>query len=118
LYAYNYLSCSDYNYPTSGTNDILQFKALDWARKRGLRTYLLGGGMGGEDSLFHFKAKFSEQRANFFIGRRIHLPQAYAKLCQEKIERENSRPEEFFSRHWFPLYRSNLPRQKGAAHEV
>jgi hypothetical protein len=118
LYAYNYLSCSDYNYNRLGTNDLLQFKALDWAYKRGLKTYLLGGGMKEEDSLFRFKAKFSKQRTNFFIGKRVHLPQAYAKLCQEKIRREGSRAEEFFSRSWFPLYRSNPPRQKGANHDV
>lgn len=118
LYAYNYLSCSDYRYTRLGTNDLLQFRALEWAYKRGLKSYLLGGGVNGEDSLFRFKAKFSEQTKNFFIGRCIHLPEVYAKLCEEKIKREHSRPEEFFSRGWFPLYRSSPPKQKEGHHEL
>jgi lipid II:glycine glycyltransferase (peptidoglycan interpeptide bridge formation enzyme) len=115
LYGYNYLSCSDYDYNHLGTNEFLQFSALAWGHQRNLKTYLLGGGMSGKDSLFRFKAKFSPQRKDFYIGRRIHLPQAYSQLCREKMEREKSDPKEFFSRSWFPLYRSSPSKLSGAA---
>lgn len=107
VFAYNFLSCSDYVYNKLGTNDLLQYRALEWAYNNGFKSFLLGGGLKGEDSLFNFKAKFSSQRKDFFIGRRIHLSDIYAKLCNDKMKRENSSPEEFFSRSWFPLYRSN-----------
>ncbi len=99
---YNFLSCSDYTYNSLGTNELLQFRALEWAQQRRLETYLLGGGRGGEDSLFQFKAKFSPQRKDFFIGRRIHLPDAYEELCRSagigaEAATEGAR---------FPLYRN------------
>lgn len=105
VYAYNYLSCSDYDYTNLGTNDALQFAALEWARDRGIRRYLLGGGLKGEDSLFQFKAKFSPGRSRFFIGRRIHLPDAYRDLCVERMKALESDAEAFFAQTWFPLYR-------------
>lgn len=104
-YAYNYLSCSDYEYTNLGTNDALQFAALEWARARGIRRYLLGGGLKGEDSLFQFKAKFSPGRSRFFIGRRIHWPDVYRDLCVERMKALESDTEEFFAQTWFPLYR-------------
>jgi len=104
-FGYNYLSCSDHRFTHLGTNDILQLRALEWAASRGLERHLLGGGVNGEDSLFHFKAKFSPCRARFFVGRRVHLPEAYAELCEERRKRLGSEPGEFLARSWFPLYR-------------
>jgi predicted N-acyltransferase len=104
-YGYNYLSCSDYDYTNLGTNDALQLAALEWARDRGVRRYLLGGGLKGEDSLFRFKAKFSPDRGRFFIGRRIHLPDVYQDLCVERMKALESDAETFFEQTWFPLYR-------------
>jgi hypothetical protein len=117
-YAYNYLSCSDRDHDRLGTNDLLQFKAVDWASRGGLKAYLLGGGRSGEDSLFRFKAKFSPQRRAFFLGKRIHLPKIYDALCEEKMKQEGIRPEEFISRSWFPLYRSSPSRQGGGSRGV
>ena len=104
-YAYNYLSCSDYDYTNQGTNDALQFAALEWARARGIRRYLLGGGLKGEDSLFQFKAKFSPGRSRFFIGRRIHRPDIYRDLCVQRMKALGCDAETFFAQTWFPLYR-------------
>jgi len=104
-FVYNFLSCSDYQYPNLGTNDLLQFKALDWGYKKGFKIYMLGGGLEGEDPIFHFKAKFSSQRKDFFLGRRIHLPEAYTKLCGKEIKQKNIKPEELLSGSWFPYYR-------------
>ena len=105
-FAYNHLSGSDYNYRNLGVNDILQYKGMEWAAQRGCKKYLLGGGMSGEDSLFHFKAKFSPDRENFFIGKRIHLRETYNMLCREKMRQQKCSPHEFLARDWFPLYRS------------
>ncbi|KPJ93756.1 MAG: hypothetical protein AMJ53_06650 [Gammaproteobacteria bacterium SG8_11] len=105
-YAYNFLSCSDPRYLALGTNDLLQYCALDWAYKNGKKKYLLGGGLKGEDSLFKYKARFSSGRSDFYIGRRIHLLEAYDDLCRQRIQQQNTNPTEFYTRSWFPLYRS------------
>lgn len=105
VYAYNYLSCSDYEYTNLGTNDALQLAALEWAQARGVRRYLLGGGLSREDSLFRYKAKFASGRSHFFIGRRIHQPNAYRDLCIKRMMALDSDTETFFAQKWFPLYR-------------
>lgn len=99
---YNFLSCSDSAHNALGTNELLQFTALQWAARQQLQTYLLGGGRAGEDSLFQFKAKFSPQRKDFFIGRRIHLPDVYENLCRSTGLDPEAPPEGAR----FPLYRN------------
>ncbi len=114
-FAYNHLSGSDYDHRNLGVNDILQYKAMQWAAERGCKRYLLGGGMSGEDSLFHFKAKFSPGREPYFIGKRIHLPETHKELCRKQISQEKCKPAEFLARNWFPLYRS-VPTTKTPSH--
>ncbi len=110
-FTYNHLSGSDYDHRNLGVNDILQYKAMEWAAERGCRHYLLGGGMSGEDSLFQFKAKFSPDREDYHVGKRIHLRETYDMLCRKKIRDEGSSPKEFLERDWFPLYRSEPPKK-------
>jgi len=60
----------------------------------------LGGGVGGaDDSLFQFKAQFSDLRFLFKTWRYIHNEEAYAQLVSEKYS--NRIPDSTF----FPLYR-------------
>lgn len=102
---YNFLSCSDYTYNHLGTNELLQFSALEWAKGRRLAAYLLGGGRNGEDSLFQFKAKFSPERKQFFIGKRIHSSHIYRELCNRAGVRAET-PEGDWGALRFPLYRN------------
>jgi hypothetical protein len=117
-FAYNFLSCSRPEYRRLGTNDLLQLRALQWAQAAGMKAYLLGGGLDGEDSLFHFKAKFSSQRKGFFVGERIHLSQVYDDLSRQAIERRNGDPDESAATSWFPLYRSVPQEQEALTHEA
>jgi len=60
----------------------------------------LGGGVGGaDDSLFQFKAQFSNLRFSFKTWRYIHNQEAYAQLISQKYP--NRIPQSSF----FPLYR-------------
>jgi hypothetical protein len=71
-----------------------------WAKQRGNRLFHLGGGLGGqEDSLFHFKAGFSELRPTVGTLRVIFDEERYRVLNN----RLNGDPE-FPS--FFPRYRS------------
>jgi hypothetical protein len=105
-YSYNYLSCSEEGYLSSGVNDILQYKVLEWALDKKIKKHVLGGGRNNEDSLFCFKSKFSNYKMFFYFGQRIHLSETYRELCEKKKLRENLNESEFYSRKWFPLYRS------------
>lgn len=106
-YAYNFLSCSKRDYLSLGTNDMLQFSALEWAYNTGKTKYLLGGGLKGEDSLFQYKTRFSPDRTGFYIGKRVHLSDQYNALCEQARTRQIAGKEEFYTRSWFPLYRSD-----------
>jgi hypothetical protein len=69
---------------------------------RGGKALHLGGGRGGQsDSLFHFKAHFSDRRHPYFLGRWVLNPEIYAALCAE-TERRNG---EAAADDFFPAYR-------------
>jgi hypothetical protein len=55
-----------------------------WGVATGARALHLGGGRGAqEDSLFHYKAGFSDRRHTFRTWRWIVLPEAYRALCDD-----------------------------------
>jgi sugar O-acyltransferase (sialic acid O-acetyltransferase NeuD family) len=78
-----------------------------WAAKRGNLQFHLGGGVGGEmkDSLFHFKAGFSQHRSMFKTWRIIILPSLYERAVARWREctKISSEGEPFF-----PLYRKRF----------
>jgi hypothetical protein len=77
--------------------------AWRWAKARGRRVLHLGGGVqGAEDSLFYFKAGFSNQRLPFFTWQVVFLDRAYRSLegHRRQIEPQAIRPE------FFPSYRA------------
>jgi lipid II:glycine glycyltransferase (peptidoglycan interpeptide bridge formation enzyme) len=56
-----------------------------WANERGAHAFHLGGGTDArEDSLFHFKAGFSDQIHEFAIWRWVLRPDIYDRLSNEK----------------------------------
>jgi len=78
-----------------------------WASEVGARVFHLGGGVGGanDDSLFHYKAGFSDRRHNFMTWRWIIASEVYRELCERRArmnERQGLRPA---SAGYFPAYR-------------
>lgn len=60
----------------------------------------LGGGVGGtDDTLFQFKAQFSDLRFSFKTWRYIHNKEVYVQLASEKYDSRTASPS------FFPLYR-------------
>lgn len=93
-----HFSGSDREYQSLGPNNLIIYHAALEGAKLGAKQFHLGGGyLEPEDSLFRFKASFSESRGRFFVGRAIHDPEAYDKLCAEH-GRTNG--------NYFPAYRS------------
>jgi Acetyltransferase (GNAT) domain/DegT/DnrJ/EryC1/StrS aminotransferase family len=77
-----------------------------WANEIGAHTFHLGGGVGAqEDSLFNYKAGFSDRRHNFATWRWIVAPEVYRELC-ERWSRENGlQGLDSLSANYFPTYR-------------
>ncbi len=80
-----------------------------WATETGMRVLHLGGGVGAqEDSLFHFKAGFSDRRHQYATWRWVPNPQAYARISARKAVWNSNHGLEFPSTDHFPLYRSRV----------
>lgn len=75
-------SGSDPEFQVFGPNNLIIYEAALKGLKLGARRLHLGGGYkGAKDSLFRFKASFSDVRTPFYIGRQVHDPEAYERLC-------------------------------------
>jgi hypothetical protein len=85
-----------------------------WACAAGLRVFHLGGGVGArEDSLFHFKAGFSDRRHDFSTWRWVLLPDVHGRLCETRSiwnERNGLVP---VSPGFFPDYRAPARAESG-----
>lgn len=78
-----FLSGTDPAHRRMAPSKLMIDSACDWARSVGARWMHLGGGVGGAcDSLFRFKAGFSDRRHRFQTWRWIVDPHAYEQRCQ------------------------------------
>jgi hypothetical protein len=87
----------------------LMFHAIaQWARGRGNSIVHLGGGLGAahDDSLFAFKAGFSDRRHPYRTLRLVADQERYDALIQEQARRVGSSSEELLSSGFFPAYRA------------
>ncbi len=77
-----------------------------WSHAQGARVLHLGGGVGAkEDSLFCFKAGFSDRRHQFETWRWVIAPDAYKQLCEARLRRNRDDGMEAASADYFPAYR-------------
>jgi hypothetical protein len=80
-----YLSGSDYAYRNLSASKAIIAKAHELAGKLGVRNLILGGGVGSErDSLFKFKAGFSEKFKTFYLVKKVLSIKVYQELCAAK----------------------------------
>jgi hypothetical protein len=80
-----HLSASDEAGKRLGATNLLLHDAALRGGGMGCTRLHLGGGTDAspDNPLFFFKAGFSSRRASFKIGKRVYLPQAYARLKAE-----------------------------------
>jgi dTDP-4-amino-4,6-dideoxygalactose transaminase len=77
-----------------------------WANEIGARAFHLGGGVGAkEDSLFHYKAGYSDRRHSFGTWRWVVVPRIYRELCERQARRNGLQGLEPASADYFPAYR-------------
>ena len=106
---YSYLSASIPEFLPLGANNILKYEGAMWAKRKGYKYFILGGGNSIGDSLFKFKSSFSDTYKGFFTGRVIYNRVSYDRLCEIKIEAEKRKGKiapgetDFFPRYRFEV---------------
>jgi hypothetical protein len=80
-----------------------------WGTDRGLKSFHLGGGLGGqEDSLFRFKRRFSPDVYEFRIGCWVLKAAEYAELTQARRRELAGQGIEMGEPGFFPAYRFQI----------
>jgi CelD/BcsL family acetyltransferase involved in cellulose biosynthesis len=101
--AYSYLGGADHRYQRLRPTNAVVYEMILWARERGIKRLILGGGYGPDDGILRFKASFSPLRREFQVYRRVHLPDAYGELVARWRELHGGADP----RSYFPPYRSS-----------
>lgn len=96
---YSYLGGTDQDYFGMRPNDFLKFEIIKWAKEKGLKNFVLGGGYGTDDGIFQYKQCLAPHGVvDFYIGRQIFDQRLYDELV---VMRENK----IQNSAYFPLYR-------------
>ncbi|OQY05518.1 MAG: hypothetical protein B6I20_01170 [Bacteroidetes bacterium 4572_117] len=82
-YAHYHLSCRDLNYSSLAGNNHILDKAIRIAIDSGAKYFHFGGGNNNDekDPLFKFKANFSKETGDFYIGKKVHNNEVYSQVC-------------------------------------
>ena len=79
----------------------------EWAVQMGAHTQHLGGGVGAQvDSVFRYKAAFSDRRHTFYTWQWVLVPEVYRELCAERLQFTQLDGLEMESAEYFPAYRT------------
>lgn len=106
--AYSYLGGADHAYQSLRPTNAVVHEMVGWARERGIRRLVLGGGYGPDDGILRFKGSFSPLRRPFFVYRRVHLAGAYEALRERWRRAHGTEEVEGF----FPPYRASPPQRR------
>jgi hypothetical protein len=90
-----------------------------WAKDAGAEVLHLGGGVGAQqDSVFRYKAGFSDRRHTFCTWRWIVQPGAYSKLCADRAAENKAGESRPAATDFFPEYRCpRTPNEEARAPE-
>ena len=69
------------NHRERGVPALLIWEAIRDARSLGCQVFSLGGGVGREDGIFHFKKGFSDLTRPYYISKIIHDDKVYQACC-------------------------------------
>lgn len=101
--AYSFLGGTNSDYFDLRPNDFLKFGIITWAKEKGLKNFVLGGGYGEDDGIFRYKKAFAPKGiTKFYIGKRIFDQKNYDKLVEIR-ERKGLLDK---TSEYFPLYRA------------
>jgi hypothetical protein len=100
----DHLAASDVRFARLALSKLLINHIREWAQQRGNRWFHLGGGRGASrDSLYEFKAAFSEGRSPFHTLRVVLRDDRYRELAGQEL----SPREPLEAGGYFPSYRAS-----------
>ena len=103
---YSYLGGTDSEYFYTRANDYLKFEIVKWAKEKGFKNFVLGGGYGADDGIFQYKANLAPHGVrNFYIGRKIFDKAVYQQLLSVRSKGNKDMENELISKSFFPAYR-------------
>lgn len=80
---YSFLGGTTSDYFELRPNDLLKHEVMLWAKDRGMKFFVLGGGFGGNDGIYRYKLAFAPNGSRpFSIGTRILDQQDYDSLVR------------------------------------
>lgn len=99
---YSFLGGTNRDYFNLRPNDFLKYETIKWAKEKGLKRFILGGGYGEDDGIFRYKKSFAPGGIHkFYIGKRILNKDKYDELL-----RIRSKEDDFnIDTNFFPEYR-------------
>ncbi|HLO90440.1 MAG TPA: GNAT family N-acetyltransferase [Lentimicrobium sp.] len=79
-----HLTASRVEYQIIRSNDLLYYAAIEYSKKRGVKTLNVGGGLTADanDSLFRFKLKYASYQKDVMVGKNILNPAVYENLTK------------------------------------
>jgi hypothetical protein len=101
--AYSYLGGTNRDYFDLRPNDFLKYEIIKWAKEKGLKNFVLGGGYGADDGIFQYKTCLAPNGiVDFYIGRKVFDKSGYDKLTELRTK---DNPD-CLSSGYFPKYRA------------
>jgi len=100
---HGHLAASDVQFLNMGCNSYIYHNMALWGKQKGLKSFHLGGGHVGRDTLFQFKYRFNRSGLlDFYVGKKIHHEEKYNWL----IEKWEDYYEQKSHQNFFPAYRA------------
>jgi lipid II:glycine glycyltransferase (peptidoglycan interpeptide bridge formation enzyme) len=85
-------------------NDILKHYIIQFLKENNFLYYCLGGGTTPGDGIFRYKKCFAKNgEKDFYIGKKIHIPQVYEKVVKNWSDRFPERTEKY--KHFLLKYK-------------
>lgn len=99
---YSFLGGTKKEYFELRPNDFLKYQIIKWAKEKGLKRFILGGGYGHDDGIFKYKKSFAPNNVcDFYIGKKIFDEEKYESLIEIRKKGSFDKVTSFF-----PLYRA------------
>lgn len=103
---HDYLRAAYPQFMAMRPNDLVVDAIVEWAKSAGYEQYSLGGGHSTkeDDSLLGFKKSFSPTTKDFYVYKKVHNHEAYARRC--KADGKNESEPLFEKADFFPEYKT------------
>ena len=99
---YPFLCGSNHDYFNLRPNEFMQVETIKWAKAKGLKRLVLGGGYGEDDGIYRYKRGFAPKGIyDYCIGTNIFDEARYEKLVEMRKKDAGFNPQN----DYFPLYR-------------